>query len=247
MSYIKTTITDYGTNESFSTALKEFFVNNEVAQFELISEDLTQAYPVFTVQRNNLSLKFEISSTSFPRESRLEVSTKNSNGEYVENFAGRLTHNAADTLSSKAFKILLIENNGTIVLQIANCNAVSTSTGITIVDTVLNNGVNLIGSGSYSSSGTTLSLKDTELLQSYLVRPFHTGSNNETTLILSDQLAVNQSNGIYFSDTTGLISAGGAKQFEYYITALNTYYGVLTNVCIPMGDRLEYSLSDKSE
>ena len=244
MSYIKTTITDYGTNESFATALKEFFVNNEVAQFELISEDSAQSYPIFTVQRNNLSLKFEISSTSFPRESRLEVSTKNSNGEYVENFAGRLTHNAADTLSPKAFKILLIENNGTIVLQIANCNAVSISTGITIVDTVLNNGVNLIGSNSYSSSGTTLSLKDTELQLVYSPRAFHTGSNDEATLILSNQLAINQNNGVYYSDTIGLISAGGAKQFGYYITSSNSYYGVLANVCIPMGDRVEYATAE---
>lgn len=248
MSYTKTTISDYGTGESFATALKGFFINNEVAPFNLISEDLAQTYPTFTVERNNLNLNFTIGIYGVTNATAIEVSTKNSNGEYTQNNTYRVTHgnNTTDPVA-KAFKILLIENNGTIVLQMADWNAVSASTGMTIVDTVLSNGVNLIGSGSYSSSGTTMSLKDTELLQAYSVRAFHTGSNDETTLILSDQLAVNQSNGVYFSDTTGLISAGGAKQFGNYVTALNTYYGVFTNVCIPMGDNIEYVVSDTTE
>ena len=247
MPYTKTTISDYGTNESFATALKNFFTNNEVAQFELISEGVTDTYPTFTVERNNLKLNFQIG--RYGSDSHVEASTKNSNGEYVGNTTYRLNHcnTSSNILCARASKILLIENDGTIVLQIADRDAVSAAAGMTIVDTVLSNGVNLIGSGSYSSSGTTMSLKDTELLEAYLVRPFHTGSNDETTLILSDQLAINQSNGTYFSDTTGLISAGGAKQFGNYVTALNTYYGVFTNVCIPMGDNIEYVVSDTTE
>lgn len=250
MSYTKTTISDYGTKESFATALKDFFVNNEVAPFKLISEGAsdTYSYPIFTVERNNLNLKIQLGRYGAVNEIEVEVSTKNSNGVYVKNNTHRIIHgNNTGDPCTKALKILLIENNGTIVLQIADWNAVSASTGITIVDAVLSNGVNLIGSGSYSSSGTTMSLKDTELLQAYSVRAFHTGSNDETTLILSDQLAVNQSNGVYFSDTTGLISAGGAKQFGNYVTALNTYYGVFTNVCIPMGDNIEYVVSNTTE
>ena len=249
MSYTKTTISDYGTGESFATALKGFFINNEVAPFNLISEDVseTYSYPIFTVERNNLNLKFQLGRYGAVNETEVVISTKNSNGEYTQNNTYRLIHGSSATDPvARALKILLIENNGTIVLQMADWDAVSVSAGITIVDTVLNNGMNLIGACNYSE-GTAMSLKDTELLQAYSLRAFHTGSNAETTLILSDQLAVNQSNGTYFSDTTGLISAGGAKQFGNYVTALNTYYGVFTNVCIPMGDRLEYVVSNTTE
>lgn len=250
MSYIKTTISDYGTKESFATVLKDFFMNNEVAPFELISEGVTETYyyPFFTVERNNLSLKIQLGRYGAVNETEVEVSTKNSNGVYVKNNTHRIIHgdNTGDPCT-KALKILLIENNGTIVLQMADWNAVSTSTGMTIVDTVLNNGVNLIGSGTYVTNGTTISLKDTELQLVYSPRAFHTGSNDEATLILSNQLAINQSNGVYYSDTTGLISAGGAKQFGHYITALNTYYGLLTDVCIPMGDKIEYIVNDIAE
>jgi hypothetical protein len=249
MSYIKTTISDYGTGESFATALKDFFMNNEVAPFNLISEGVTESYsyPVFTVERNNLNLKFQIGGYGEIHKTTIKVSNKNSNGEYVENITYQLIHgvNAGDPCA-RALKILLIENNGSIVLQMADWNAVSVDTGITTVDTVLNNGVNLIGACIYSN-GTTISLKDTELQLVYSPRAFHTGSNDEATLILSNQLAINQSNGNYFSDTTGLISAGGAKQFGYYKTALNAYYGVLANVCIPMGDMIEYIISDTTE
>ena len=254
MSYIKTTITDYGTRESYATALKNFFMNNEVAPFELISEGVTDTYPTFTVERNNLNLNFTIGKYNAVNATIIVASTKNSNGEYVRNTTYTLIHSeTGNEPCTKTLKILLIENNGAIVLQMANWDAVSISTGMTsssgmtIVDTVLNNGVNLIGLGSYTSSGTAISLKDTELQLVYSPRAFHTGSNDEATLILSNQLAINQSNGNYFSDTTGLISAGGAKQFGYYKTALNTYYGVLTNVCIPMGDKLDYALSDTTE
>lgn len=243
MAYTKTTISNYGKRADFATALKNFFINNEVAPFTLISEDLTADYPVFTVERNSLNLQFTIGGTGFPTSTQIVVSTKISDEEYVANHTSNLlcTDNGnANTECNRALQILLIKNGDTIALQIAQYNAVSVSKGITIVDTALNNGVNLIGANVYSASGTTIPLKEVQNQVVYTARPFHTGSNDETTLILSNQLAFNQSNGVYFSDTTDLISAGGAKQFGYYITPSNTYYGLLADVCIPMGDKVEY-------
>lgn len=243
MSYIKTTISNYGSSADFATALKNFFINNEVAPFILVSEDLTADYPVFTVERNSLNLQFTIGGTVFLTSTRIVVSTKISNEEYVANYTSNLLHTENNTTSAdcnRALQILLIKNGNTIALQIAQCNAVSVSRGMTIVDTALNNGVNLIGVNIYSANGTTIPLKEVQNQVVYTARPFHTGSNDDTTLILSNQLAFNQSNGVYFSDTTDLISAGGAKQFGYYITPSNTYYGLLADVCIPMGDKIEY-------
>ena len=249
MAYIKTTISNYGDRASFATALKSFFINNELAPFELVSEDFTSDSPVFTVERNSLNLQFLIGGSGYPTSTEIKISTKNSNGDSVVINRNYMVHaeNINNVNSNKALQILLIKNGDTVMLQIAPWNAVSVSQGVTIIDTVLNNGVNLVGVGSYSGGGTTISLKAVETQLAYIARPFHTGTNDETSLILSNQLAINQGNGVYFSDTTDLISAGGAKQFGYYITALNTYYGVLTDVCIPIGDKIEHIVNDTTE
>ena len=244
MAYIKETISVYGDKTDFATALKNFFVNNELVPFELISEDLTANIPTFTIERNNLNLKFNIAYSGIT--SQVIVSSKVSEDEYSVNGTYGISHTQAENTSSisRTVQILLINNEDIFVLQIAPWNATSVSQGITVLDSLLSNGLNLIGSGMYSSGITTITLKETTTQLTYTVRPFHTGSNDETKLILSNTLAVNNSSGVYVADMLGVISAGGAKQFGYYITALNTYYGLLNDVCIPLGDRVEYISSN---
>lgn len=246
MAYIKETISTYGDKIDFANALKNFLVNNEIAPFELISEDLTTASPSFTFERNNLNLQVIVSASNSINSTRVIVSSKVSEDEYSVNIDTVIRHTEAEMVTStnRALKFLLIKNDETVILQIAAWNAASFSNDITIIDATLANGINLIGTGKYNSSATTIPLKETTTQLTYIARPFHTGSNDETTLILSNTLAVNNSSGVYVSDMLGAISAGGAKQFGYYITDLNTYYGLFTDVCIPMGDRVEYTVSD---
>lgn len=247
MAYIKEIISVYGNKMEFATALKNFFINNEVAPFKLVSEDFVGDYPEFTVERNNLNLHFGI--TSYSSSSILKVSQRVSEGEYQLNGEYTFTHTQSENSNAinRTVKILLIKNDESLVLQIASWNAVSVSNGITIIDTNLSNNKNLIGSNLYSLSGTNISLIETTSQLEYIARPFHIGSNVENTLILSNTLAINDSNDIYYANANGLISAGGAKQFMHYTTALNSYYGVFDNICIPMGDKIEYSLDDITE
>lgn len=247
MAYIKETISVYGSKLDFANALKNFFINNQIAPFELVSEDFTGEYPQITVRRNNLNLYFVISSSS--ALSSLKVSHRVRDGEYKANGDYTFSHTQSESANAinRAVKILLIKNDESIVLQIASWNAVSISNGITIIDTKLLDNKNLIGSGSYNSSGTNIQLLETTSQLLYTPRPFHVGSNTENTLILSNTLAVNDPSEVYCGNVNGLISAGGAKQFRCYVTALNSYYGIWNDICIAIGDKVEYSSDEKTE
>lgn len=241
MAYIKETISNYGTQLSFLTVLRDFFVNNGVAPFELIS-DLDEDNLSFTVERNNLNLTFSVSGNA-SCSTTIGVSSKVNDDTYSSVMSYSVEHcqsEAWTTSIGRELQALLVKNEDTILLQIAPWNAVAVSRGTTILDCPLSNGVNLIGSGKYSTA-TIIPLKETTTQNTYTVRPFHTGSNDETSIILSNTLAVNTSSGVYFADSLGLKSAGGAKQFGYYVTNSDTYYGVFTDVAIPLGDRVEYT------
>lgn len=249
MAYIKETISVYGDRKSFATALRDFFTSNEVLAFQLISDETSKEVPSFIIQHNNLNLSISIGAGSYG--TGFGVSTKINEDTYSAKSEYKISHidndSSTDTVAYRALQILLIKNEDTIVLQVASHNAVNVYTGLTIIDTVLSNGSNLIGSATYSLNNTTITLKETTTQLNYVARPFHTGSNIENTLILSNTLAINNNSGVYYANAKGLISAGGAKQFSCYITGLNTYYGLLDNVCIPMGDKIEYLLYDTTE
>lgn len=243
MAYIKTSIENYGQRADFAQALKNFFVNNEVAPFEVVIEDFVSTYPTFTVERNNLNIKFSIGSSTNQSTTSVVVSSKNSEDVYVTNLTTSYVHAAQDNTtgnSSRKLQLLLAESDGTILFQLSAWNAESVSKGITVVDATLTNGENMIGTGMYSSTATALTFKEVTTQQSYTLRPFHIGTNDETKLIMSNQLAVNDSNGVYLAEVSGLQSAGGAKQFSFYTTELNTYYGLIADVCMPVGDKIEY-------
>lgn len=243
MAYTKTTLTKYGTKAEFMEVLKNFFVNNEVAPFELISEDLTA--PTFTVERNNLNLKFMSGTSS---DIAFEMSIKNKDGEYVYNSSHRFSGaSGSSSITNYAQSVLLAVNGDTLVFQIVGYSDTSAYKGLTVIDTVLENGTSVIGTGSYSGGKTLITFCEPNTSQPYSPRPFHTGSYDETKLIVCNKLAFNDSNGVYYSSATDIISAGGAKQFEYYTTDTNNYYGLLTDVCIPMGDKIEYVVSDTTE
>ena len=242
MAYIKETISNYGTQLSYLTALRDFFVNNGVAPFELIS-DLDEENLSFTVERNNLNLTFSLATSSTSTHTMIDVSSKVNDDTYSSVASYYVEHCQSEnwtTSIGRELQALLVKNEDTILLQIAPWNAVAVSRGTTILDCPLSNGVNLIGSGRYATA-TTIPLKETSTQNTYTVRPFHTGSNDETSIILSNTLAVNTSSGVYFADSLGLKSAGGAKQFGYYVTNSDTYYGVFADVAIPLGDRIEYT------
>lgn len=239
MAYIKTTLTEYCTQIEFYEIIKNFFVNNEVAPFELISEDLTNDSPKFIFERNNLKLQLVRNGIY---DMSVRVSAKRNNGEYVEQKQVYVKISPGSDPGTHKLPILLALNGDTLVLQMADHTDTSVFFNLTVIDTVLENGTNIIGVGEYSSGNTSITFREPDEQQKYVPRPFHTGSNVENSLILSNQLAFNDSNGVYFSDTSGLISAGGARQFGCYITDSETYYGLLTDVCIPIGEKLEYEI-----
>lgn len=240
MAYIKETISNYGTQYSYLATLRDFFVNNSVAPFELIT-DLSEENLNFVVERNNLNLTFSI--TAGQSYTRVVTKSKVKDDIYSEMCSASIAHVASVSTSvsiGREIQLLLVKNEDSILIQLAPYNATSVSKGVTILDTILSNGMNLIGAGQSTSGGTTITLKETSTQNTYTVRPFHTGSNDETSIILSNTLAVNNNSGVYFADMNGLKSAGGAKQFGYYVTNSDTYYGVFTDVAIPLGDRVEY-------
>ncbi|MEE1282211.1 MAG: hypothetical protein UHK60_08200 [Acutalibacteraceae bacterium] len=249
MAYIKETISVYGDRKSFATALRDFFTNNEVLAFELISDETTKDVPSFIIQHNNLKLSISIGASSYG--TGFGVSTKINEDTYSSKTEYKISHidndSSTDTVAYRALKILLIKNEDAIVLQVAAYNSVSVERGLTIIDTELSNGSNIIGSATYSSNNTAIAFKETTTQLTYTPRPFHIGSNVENALILSNTLAVNNNSGVYYANANGLISAGGAKQFNCYVTGLNKYYGLLENVCISMGDKLEYLSDDLTE
>ena len=251
MAYTKTEIINYGLRTEFAEALKNFFINNEVVKFNLVSEDMTATLPTFTLERNNLNIVVTIgASTSSPQTTKFVVSSKGFDDTYTTHFNSTIAHASSDSSStdtSRKLQLLLAESNGAILLQVSAWNADAVSKGMIILDVPLSNGENMIGTGSWASTATILTFKEVATQQTYTIRPFHTGSNDEAKLILSNQLAVNNSNGVYLAEALGLQSAGGAKQFSFYTTELNSYYGLLTDVCIPMGDKREYVVDETTE
>lgn len=240
MAYINTTILNYGSKADFMPVLKNFFLNNEVAPFKLISEDSTATFPTFIVEYNNLRLELRNGTAA---EIEIAISKKNKNREYVSRSSISLTVcSTSSNVSVCCLPVLLAVNGDTLVFQIAGYSSSRASHGTTVIDTVLENGTSTIGVGKYSNGTTTIEFQEADTHQPFFPRPFHTGSYDETTLILSNKLAFNDSNGVYCSSTTDIISAGGANQFEYYTTDTNNYYGLLTDVCIPIGEKLEYEI-----
>jgi hypothetical protein len=241
MAYIKERISNFGTQFTYLTTLRDFFVGNGVAPFELV-KDLSEEDLSFTVERNKLRLNFSIKTTTSAYVS-IEIFSKVSSDTYSNAVTHTVEYCQSESSSvtiGRELQVFLIKNEDTVLIQIAPWNAVSVSKGVIILDCLLSNGTNLIGSSGHNSSITTVSLKETTTQNTYIVRPFHTGSNDETSIILSNTLAVNTSSGVYFADVNGLKSAGGAKQFGYYVTNSDTYYGVFADVAIPLGDRVEY-------
>jgi hypothetical protein len=245
MAYIKETISSNGDRTDFAKDLRDFFLNNSVAPFELLSEDFTNAdQPIFEVGRNNLKLLFQIyhaGSYAF-----VSVHAKKDDGSYWSQDYGDYNYtnsydNQGSTATYRALQILLAKNEDTLMVCVAPFNSDKVYKGLNTVDTLLTNGENLIACEKYSESSYDLEFKEVLSQTEYTLRPFHIGSPDEATLILSNQLAVNGNNGVYCGDSIGLKSAGGAKQFGTYATDSGTYFAIMDDVVIPLGERAEYT------
>jgi hypothetical protein len=254
MAYIKTEISNYGTRFAYMQSLRNFFANNSVAPFEVIAEPTTEN-PTLTVERNNLNITLEPTIVSSGGVTKITVRTKTADGSYATNMtSGTTAISSSDVFHSRdeysttavltrAVQIFLLKNEDSILLQVGAFNATSPSTGVTILDCTLTNGLNLVGAGLYDTSTlkTSMYLKESQSQSKYTIRPYHTGTNDDTKLILSNSLAVNNSSGVYNADVIGLKSAGGAKQFGCYVTDTDSYYAVFNDVVIALGERLEYT------
>ena len=244
MAYIKTEVANYGTRVTFLEALRDFFVNNSVAQFEVVS-DVTEENQTLTLEHNKLAITLSTHTTytgTYPYlditvASKIDSDTYSAETKYSQN----VVHSANDSgvEQGRAVQIFLVKSEDSILLQIGSYNATTPSKGVTILDCGLTNGLNLIGSGRYNTS-LTIPLKESQNQSTYTIRPYHTGTNDDTKLILSNSLAVNNSAGVYSADVVGLKSAGGAKQFSCYVTDTDSYYAVLDDVVITLGEKLDY-------
>ena len=247
--YIKKTISYYGTKLDFATKLKSFLLENGVIPFELVSETQTNDFE-FVVSYKKLKLSIVVGD-SLATTTSVVVSHKRSDETYHTDTTTNIAHGTSAqgaSHSTCALQFLLVKSEETIVVQIASYNATEPSKGLTVISLPLTSGEMLIGYGMYSNNGTTLSFVETESSQLYTLRPYHLGTNNETLLIVSDSLAVNNSTNTYTANAIGLQSVGCAKQFNFYNTGTHIYYALSDNVCVNVGEKVKYtSVTDVNE
>ena len=247
--YIKKTISYHGAKLDFATKLKRFLLENGVIPFELVSESQTNDFE-FVVSYKKLKLSITLGNLMVTSTS-VVVSHKRSDETYHTDTEVNIAHissSSGEVIQTCALQFLLVKSKETIVVQIASYNATEPSKGLTVISLPLTSGEMLIGYGMYSNNGTALSFVETESSQLYTLRPYHLGTNNETLLIVSDSLAVNNSTNTYTANAIGLQSVGGAKQFNFYNTGTHIYYALSDNVCVNVGDKIEYtSVTDVNE
>ncbi|MEE0264585.1 MAG: hypothetical protein UD936_03065, partial [Acutalibacteraceae bacterium] len=96
MAYIKETISSNGDRTDFARALRDSFLNNSVAPFELVSEDYTTNanIPVVEVARNNLKIKFSVNFTG----SQTQVAVYTKSDKYINQ--NTVSHASGDTNSA---------------------------------------------------------------------------------------------------------------------------------------------------
>lgn len=245
MAYIKTEVANYGTRVTFLEALRDFFVNNSVAKFNVVS-DVTEENQTLTLEHNKLVITLSTYTTYTGTSPYLNITVASKIGDNSyssgTNYSQKVFHSQSDfnEEQSRAVQIFLVKSEDSILLQIGSYNATAPSKGVNILNCVLTNGLSLIGSYLSATSITTVQLNESQGQSTYTIRPYHTGTNDDTKLILSNSLAVNNSGGVYSADVQGLKSAGGAKQFGCYVTDTDSYYAVFNDVVITLGDKLEY-------
>lgn len=251
--YILANINIYGTEAEHLAAIRDFFVNNELMQWEVVSEQLNNDddVPNSLLLKNGACRIEIISSADDNLKTNIDYTCKTgyANGNYNSGstYVGiKITdYMTRKQNSNRYFKILLGYNDGAFLL---NMSGYSKAGGYAISTPFLLK----------TSLGSTDVASATIADASYMVRtfgkadigvdnytpvPYHDDSTTDDTLILDTELAVKEESGKYHPDTLfNCYGLGGGEIGKFYKDEDGTVlYCFSNNCCFKLGEEVEYS------
>lgn len=262
--FISTSINVRGTAIDHLKAIKDFFLNNTVAPFELVDEMLDggNVKQYINLKRNKMYVKFEtintytVSTNSgalsvyvYDENEYLYSKTKYNNAQITSQSTG-----TADNVVIERTINILISNSDTeeeiciigVFPYNSNIKKFFSNTINTAFFVVYFEEKNFMFS--FSAQNTNRSFKRISDGTSVYLRELSLTPQDISKLIVVDKAEVYKANTMeHLEFLSPLISVGGATAGYSYTINGKTYLCIQDNICIPIGEKSEYTPTTESE
>lgn len=243
MAYICTDIINQGTEDDFLNALGDFFERNGLVTFSVTRNFDEEPHSV-TIDYGNL--RYEVRSkgsqyqqnyltwTNYLVVEHNQIQKTTQDICYMENIQ------SVNSNETRKLKIMLVKNQNAFFLGIGTFNSTKSNFTTKIISSVMDNGERLSG---FMGAGAPYT--DDNNIDIYYPYTLHKSPYDNGKLIIEKNVSITYPNQYtHFGNWLNIDGLVGASSGQFYLIDNVTYYSILSNIAIKMGDEVIYKSNE---
>lgn len=240
MAYICTDIINQGTEDDFLNAIGNFFDSNGLVTFSVTRNFEGELHSV-TINYGNLRHEVYSKGSQYQQNqltwTNYLVVENNKIQKTTQDICYTENPQSINSNGTRKLKIMLVKNENAIFLGIGTYNSTKSNFTTQIISSVMDNGEKLNG---FLGAGSPYT--DDNNIDTYYPYTLHKPPYDNKKLIIEKNVSITYPNSYtHFGNWLNLDGLVGASSGQFYLIDNMTYYSILSNVAIKMGDEVTYN------